>query len=187
MRRRIALASFFVPPLAPVRSPSRPRRLPAGALVVIVAAALALGACSSDKKSSPPATTTVSSSAPATSSSASSSTTPSTTSTTTTPPPSTGGTGTTIATTTVFSGYSVTPASPVTCNAPTMIELKWTSVGVSAVDLLVDGAKFASYGGGAQDHLEYFACDGSPHTYTLQALVGSTTVTAVQVVKSKSA
>jgi hypothetical protein len=87
----------------------------------------------------------------------------------------------------VFSGYTVMPASPISCNAPTMIELKWTSTGVTTVALLVDGKPFASYGPGFQDHLEYFACDGSSHTYTLQARKGTTTVTALQIVRSKPA
>jgi hypothetical protein len=67
-----------------------------------------------------------------------------------------------------------------------MIELKWTSVGVSSVVLLVDGKPFATYGGGPQDHLEYFACDGATHTYTLQARKGTTTETVVREVKSKA-
>jgi hypothetical protein len=86
----------------------------------------------------------------------------------------------------VFSDVTITPASPVACNAPTMIELKWTSVGVSSVVLLVDGKPFATYGGGPQDHLEYFACDGATHTYTLQARKGTTTETVVREVKSKA-
>jgi hypothetical protein len=67
-----------------------------------------------------------------------------------------------------------------------MIELKWTGTGVSSVALLVDGKPFATYGGGAQDHLEYFACDGAPHTYTLQARRGTSNVNSVQVVRSKA-
>jgi hypothetical protein len=65
-----------------------------------------------------------------------------------------------------------------------MIELKWTSVGVSSVSLLVDGKPFATYGGGPQDHLEYFACDGAAHTYTLRARQGTSTSVASLVVKS---
>ncbi len=80
----------------------------------------------------------------------------------------------------------MTPPSPVSCNAPTMIELKWTSTRVSTVDLVIDGQQFATYGGGAQDHLEYFACDGASHTYELKARVGTATVTAVQIVRSKA-
>jgi hypothetical protein len=158
-------------------------------LAPALACALAVtvfGACSSDKKSTtPPSSTTISSSVTtsSTASSTTSSTGPTATSTT---PPATGGTGTTISGASVFSGFTVTPASPVSCNAPTMIELKWTSTGVSSVALLVDDKPFATYGGGFQDHLEYFACDGAPHTYTLQAHKGTSTVTSVQVVRSKA-
>jgi hypothetical protein len=172
------------PPRAGPRAGPRlgPRLAPALACALAVTV---FAACSSDKKSTtPPSSTTVSSSA-TTSSTASttSSTGPTTTSTT---PPTTGGTGTTISGASVFSGYTVTPPSPVSCNAPTMIELKWTSTGVSSVALLVDDKPFATYGGGFQDHLEYFACDGAPHTYTLQARKGTSTVTSVQVVRSKA-
>jgi hypothetical protein len=174
---------------AVVRTPPRATPRAAPRLAPALACALALvgfAACSSDKKSTtPPSSTTDTSSVPtsSTASSTTSSTGPTTTSTT---PPSTGGTGTTISHSTVFSGFTVSPPSPVSCNAPTMIELKWSSTGVSSVALLVDGKPFATYGGGAQDHLEYFACDGPPHTYTLQARLGTTTVTSVQVVRSKA-
>ncbi len=79
--------------------------------------------------------------------------------------------------------FTVSPDSPV-CNAPTMIQLEWTAVGASSVDLSIDGRLFATYGGGIQSHLEYFACDGRPHTYLLTARSGSTTATASKVVTS---
>jgi hypothetical protein len=82
--------------------------------------------------------------------------------------------------------FTVSPSSPVHCNAPTSIELKWTSSLATSVELSIDGARFATFGGGAQDHLEYFACDGKPHTYLLTARSGSATATATQVVTSTS-
>ncbi len=78
----------------------------------------------------------------------------------------------------------ITPPSPVQCNGPTMIELQWTATGATKVTLSVDGRPFATYGPGPQDHLEYFACDGRPHVYTLRAQSGATTVTATRVVTS---
>jgi hypothetical protein len=85
-----------------------------------------------------------------------------------------------------ISDFTVSPSSPVQCNAPTEIELKWTALRTSSVTLSIDGAQFATYGGGAQDHLEPFACDGKPHTYVLTARSGSATATATQVVTSTS-
>ena len=74
----------------------------------------------------------------------------------------------------VFTSFTISPPSPVACNAPTMIELKWTAKGVKAVDLTIDGVHAGTFGGGAQDHLQYFACDGKKHNYTLTAKVGTT-------------
>jgi hypothetical protein len=53
------------------------------------------------------------------------------------------------------------------------------------VILLVDGRAFATYGPGPQDHLEYFACDGRPHTYMLRAEAGGSTATASTTVTSR--
>jgi hypothetical protein len=154
--------------------------------VVLLASTLALGTlsgCSSGHKASVPPTST-SSSAPG----SGSSTIP--TSTTAAPGSTTGPTTTRAATTTTsvaptaFKDFTISPASPVSCSAPTMIELKWTGVGVSSVVLSIDGKPFATYGGGAQDHLEYFACDGKPHTYAISAKTGTTTATASAVVRS---
>lgn len=150
-------------------------------VVPLVLAAMALGACSSGHKATVSATTTTAAStvrdtttttelSPTTSSSA---TVPSTT------------TSTAVQSSVRISGFSVSPASPV-CNAPTMIQLQWTAVGASSVDLSIDGKPFATYGGGAQSHLEYYACDGKPHTYLLTARSGSTTATASRVVTSRS-
>jgi hypothetical protein len=81
--------------------------------------------------------------------------------------------------------FRVTPSSPVQCNAPTEIELTWTTSGAVKVTLLIDGRTFAAYGPGPQDHLEYFACDGRPHTYTLRAEAGADTATASTTVRSR--
>jgi hypothetical protein len=72
------------------------------------------------------------------------------------------------------------------CNAPTMVQLSWTSVGATSVDLSIDGSKFASYGPGAQSHLEYYACDGRPHTYVLTGHGPTGTDTATKTVTSTS-
>ncbi len=151
-------------------------------VVPLVLAAMALGACSSGHKATVSATTTTASS-----------TVPDTTTTTTELSPTTSVTTTAPSTTTStavrssvrISAFGVSPASPV-CNAPTMIQLQWTAVGASSVDLSIDGKPFASYGGGAQSHLEYYACDGKPHTYLLTARSGSATATASRVVTSRS-
>jgi cytoskeletal protein RodZ len=131
---------------------------------------LALGACSSDKKATPPATSAPATSATSTEPEASSST--SSPETTTVPTTATTGAPTTRTTPAAsgvrISGYTVSPASPV-CNSPTEIQLSWTAAGAATVDLAIDGQKFASYPGGAQTHLEYFACDGKAHTYLLTA------------------
>jgi hypothetical protein len=154
------------------------RALAAAVAVLVV---FGLAGCSSGHKSSGSVTTTSSStttSAPTTTT-ASSSTTKS--STTTTSPQ----TATTKQSVTVrISGISVSPSSPVSCNAPTQIELKWTATLATSVDLSIDGTRFATYNGGAQDHLEYFACDGKPHTYTLTARSGSASAIASRVVTS---
>jgi hypothetical protein len=84
-----------------------------------------------------------------------------------------------------ISGFTVSPSSPVSCNAPTtQIELKWTASLATSVDLSIDGTPFATYNGGAQDHLGSLACDGKPHTYELTARSGSATTTARLVVTS---
>ncbi|MGZ6575724.1 MAG: hypothetical protein ACXVHJ_32510 [Solirubrobacteraceae bacterium] len=83
-----------------------------------------------------------------------------------------------------ITNFTSSPPSPVPCNAPTEIELKWTALRTTSVELSIDGAKFATYGGGAQDHLEPFACDGTSHTYVLTARSGSATATATQIVAS---
>jgi hypothetical protein len=160
------------------------RRLgPVLTLGIALPALLGLAACSSSKKATvPPVASTTSTGATSTSSAATS-----TVVTTSPPAPATtvgGGPTTTIAPA-VITVFTVTPSSPVACSAPTMIELKWTAKGASAVVLSIDGVKAATFTGGAQDHLQYFACDGKKHTYTLTAKVGTTTETASRVVTSK--
>ena len=154
--------------------------------VVLLAPALALAAlsgCSSGHKANAPATST-SSSTPGPGSSTISTSTTTAPGSTTGPRPTVAATTTTPAAPAAFKDFTISPASPVSCSAPTMIELKWTGVGVSSVVLSIDGKAFATYGGGAQDHLEYFACDGKPHTYALTAKTGTTTATASAVVRS---
>lgn len=157
-----------------------------GSTLVPAAALLALAGCSSGHKAStPPTSTTVSSTVADTTTSVSTATT-----STTEPATST----TTVAPTTTtaahnglrITGFTVSPSSPVSCNAPTMIQLQWTATGATTVDLAIDGKQFASYPGGAQDQLEYLACDGKAHTYQLTAHAGSATATASKVVQTTS-
>ncbi len=160
------------------------RRLgPALTLGIAIPAFLALAGCSSSKKATvPPTTTTTSTGTPATSSASTSTvvtTTPPTTATTA------GGTTTTITGSAVFTTFTITPTSPVACNTPTMVELKWTAKGASSVVLSIDGVQAGTFAGGAQDHLQYFACDGKKHTYTLTAKVGTTTESTSRDVTSK--
>jgi len=72
----------------------------------------------------------------------------------------------------------------VSCSAPTQVELSWTTSGATKVTLVLDGRVFATYGPGPQDHLEYFACDGHPHTYTLRAEGGGQVAAASKVIQS---
>jgi hypothetical protein len=66
-----------------------------------------------------------------------------------------------------------------------MIQLEWTATGATTVDLAIDGKQFASYPGGHQSPLEYFACDGKAHTYLLTAHGrGGATATATKIVQS---
>ena len=83
-----------------------------------------------------------------------------------------------------ITNFTVSPGSPITCNSPTMVELKWTASGATSVVLSIDGSQFATYSGGAQDHLEPFACDGRSHTYLLTAHAGTATARATLVVTS---
>ncbi len=142
----------------------------------------ALAACSSSKQATPPTTTATS----ATSSTTVSETSTSTTTAVVTTVPTTASTAPAPSSVRI-SGYEISPATPV-CNSPTMIELSWTSTGAATVDLSIDGRKFASYSGGHQSHLEYFACDGKPHTYLLTAHgSGGVIATASKVVRSNAA
>jgi hypothetical protein len=153
-----------------------------GRLAVLLSPVLALvslaGCGGGDKATVPSTTTTASSSIPV------STTTTELSSTTSATPAATSTTTSSVVRSSVrISDFSVSPAAPV-CNAPTMIQLQWTAVGASSVDLSIDGKPFASFGGGAQSHLEYYACDGKPHTYVLTARAGSATATASRVVTS---
>ena len=152
-----------------------------GLALVPAALAIALSGCSSGHKGGAPttsttvtstvpdSTTTVPGSGPTTSSIPAPTTTAATVPATTVPSPIS------------ISAFTVSPATPV-CNAPTQIQLQWTATGATTVELSIDGQFFATYAGGAQTHLEYFACDRKPHTYTLTARAGAKTATATKVV-----
>src|SRR5207248_2281286 len=125
-----------------------------GRLAVLLSPALALvslaGCGSADKATVPSTTTTTSSSIPV-----STTTTTELSSTTSATPAATSTTTSSVVRSSLrISDFGVSPAAPV-CNAPTMIQLQWTAVGASSVDLSIDGKPFATFGGGAQSHLEY--------------------------------
>ena len=62
------------------------------------------------------------------------------------------------------------PPSPVTCNAPTQVQLHWKTIGASKVELRIDGgAVFSTYPGGAREPLVPLTCDGGKHSYELIA------------------
>jgi hypothetical protein len=158
--------------------------------LLVGCATVVLTACSSGKSNStPPTSSTTVTTASTTSVPGSSTTAPPsntsstgvTTASTTTAP---AGTSTTVSQSSVrITGFTISPAAPA-CNAPTMIQVGWTSIRATSVDLSIDGQKFASYGAGPQSHLEYFACDGKPHTYVLTARGPGGTATAAKTVRS---
>jgi hypothetical protein len=125
------------------------------------------------RSTAPPSTRPAGVPAHATTTSVSTSSTP--------PPPTTAGPTTKVR----ITGFRILPSSPVSCNAPSMVELQWTSIGATRVTLSIDQRAFATYGSGPQDHLEYFACDGGPHTYTLLAVGGGSTATVSKTVTSR--
>jgi len=151
--------------------------------------AVALAACGGGKKSTPPSPTTTAagtSSSTRPEPSTSPSTPTATTGVTTVPATSASSAAptTTSAGSVAITGFTISPAVPV-CNSPTMIQLGWTATGATTVDLAIDGQKFASYPGGPQNHLEYFACDGKAHTYLLTAHgPGGASATASKMVRS---
>jgi hypothetical protein len=140
-------------------------------VAVTVLAVLALSGCSSGKKSTP----TTSTSSTATTVVDTSTSAATTTSVTTAPSTAPGTTASTAAPPTTkqvgvrFTDFTILPGTSILCGPPTEIELKWTAVGAISVDLALDGRQFASFRDGPQDHLEYYACDGHPHTYRLTA------------------
>jgi serine/threonine-protein kinase len=85
--------------------------------------------------------------------------------TTTTEPPPTTAAPTTIPAT-VISSFS--GPTTVQCNAPTDVELSWATENAQTVELSIDGTQAAALPPSGQD-LFPFACDGSPHTYVLEA------------------
>jgi hypothetical protein len=123
--------------------------MPRTRVVVIasIAAVAALAGCSSSK-SSPSVTTT----APPASS----------TSTSAGPPPTTA-TGVRIVT---FTG----PRPPVTCNAPTSVEIDFETEHATSVTLSINGGGvFATYTDGAHDELVPLTCAGALQKYVLSA------------------
>ena len=62
------------------------------------------------------------------------------------------------------------PRPPVTCNAPTSIEIDFETQSAKSVTLSINGGGvFATYSGGAHDELVPLTCAGSPQTYVLSA------------------
>lgn len=97
---------------------------------------------------------------------------------TSTPPPTTAGGGTSGGASTgrangnrvEISGFGYVGPSPVECNAPTSIELRWTASGADRVEMRIDGGPvFARYGNGTRQELLPLPCDGRAHTYELAA------------------
>jgi hypothetical protein len=62
------------------------------------------------------------------------------------------------------------PPTPVRCNAPTQVELRWETRGANRVELRINGGPvFATYANGRHDELLPLACDGAPQTYQFTA------------------
>jgi hypothetical protein len=62
------------------------------------------------------------------------------------------------------------PDSPVECNAPTMVEFRWTVQGATSVTLEIDGLNAGSYANGVRTELLPLPCDGEAHKFTLVAV-----------------
>lgn len=153
-------------------------------LCALAVAAVLLAACSSSTKKSSDTTTTTTSTAPAT--------------TTTSLPSATTSTEATGSTTTIhatnnsvkINSFSTVGASnPDECNAPTEVELKWSTSGATKVTLSIDGPGiFSSFPPGSHDGLFPLACDGNTHSYMLTATAadGSTATKTISVSTMKS-
>ena len=62
------------------------------------------------------------------------------------------------------------PPSPVECNAPTSVELRWETKNAASVTLTINGGGvFATYPDGPHDELVPLACDGDSQHYTFTA------------------
>jgi len=113
------------------------------AVFAAILATAALSACSSGHNASPPATCT-----------------PATTAAPTSAAP---------ASTARIDSLTGPPTTPV-CNAPTQVELHWSTHGAKTVSLRINGGPvFATYPNGKADELVPLACDGNPQTYLLTA------------------
>ena len=131
-----------------------------------IAALVVLSACSSGRSSKP---------APSSTSGATSTTSTTATTTTTIVTPTT---PTTLPPTSVpvsaLGGPQILrltgPATPVQCNAPTSVRLRWETRDATRVSLRIDAQPiFATYTNGSNDRLVPLACDGKAHTYTFTA------------------
>jgi len=130
------------PPAAPCSPYDRAMRRSRLAVVAAIVASVALGACSSSHNASPP----------------------------TTQPPTT-------TTSPSFGPASAAridsltgPPTPPVCNAPTQVELHWSTHGAKTVSLRINGGPvFATYPNGKSDELVPLACTGSAQTYLLTA------------------
>jgi hypothetical protein len=140
--------------------------------VAAIVAIVALSACGSDKKSSSPTTTTAPETSTSSTTAAPSTTTSSVAPTTTTPTPPSAATTTTavVDPTAVRIIWFTGPTAPLTCNAPTSMELSWNTVNAKKIELHIDGQLFASFTKPAFDGLQPLACDRKTHTYELIAI-----------------
>ena len=147
-------------------------------LVVVVTA------CSSGhKQSESPPTTAAARSSTSSSAAATSSTltvTPTTTTSTSVPKATT-----TTANASAVRILSFTGPGLVACNAPTSVQLGWTTTGATKVVLKIDDQQFATFTTPKFAGLEYFPCDGKAHRYTLVAAgAGGATATRTITVRN---
>jgi hypothetical protein len=133
-------------------------------VTLVVASAVLVGACSDDDSATSTPSTTIATTATTTTTAA-----PTTTATTTTT--TGGGSSSSVR----VEGPTLVGSSPVECNAPTMIELRWEVSGATTIEMRVDGEMLASYPNGARTELMPLPCDGTEHTYTLIATAGGST------------
>jgi hypothetical protein len=81
------------------------------------------------------------------------------------------------------------PTPPLVCNAPTQVELRWTTRHARSVTLRINGGPvFASYPNGRRDELVPLACDGNPQTYVIAARApdGNTVTKSLTITERES-